>query len=106
MEMEAWVPSIWPDEMANVLMILESSKRIATGNVPGWIHTFTILPVRIQPVSLRESLNEVRPLAQAHQLPVYDARYLHLAAKLDVPLATCDRRLLAAAPKIGVELVN
>jgi predicted nucleic acid-binding protein len=105
-ELEALVPAIWADELANVLIVLERSKRIPPKELPGWIDTLKILPIRIYPASLSESLGEVRVLAKAHKLTLYDARYLHLAMREGIPLATKDRQLLVAAPKVGVKLVQ
>jgi predicted nucleic acid-binding protein len=45
-------------------------------------------------------------LAQSHRLTVYEARYLHLALRKNLPLATYDKQLIAVAPKAGVDLVN
>jgi predicted nucleic acid-binding protein len=105
-EIEALVPAIWADELANVLIVLERSKRISPEELPGWIDTLKILPIRIYSASLSESLGEVRTLAKAHKLTLYDARYLHLALASDVPLATYDKQLMSAAAKVGVSLVS
>lgn len=105
-EIEALVPSIWADELANVMIGLERSLRIPPQEIPGWIATLKILPIRIYPGSLSESLGEVRDLAKAYKLTLYDARYLHLAMTSDIPLATYDKQLIAAAPKVGVKLVS
>lgn len=102
----ALVPAIWPDELANVLVTLDRSKKIASNEVSTWIQTFQRLPIQIEPVSLRHSLEEVRVLAQAHRLTVYDARYLHLALLKNLPLATYDKQLIAVATEAGVDLVN
>jgi predicted nucleic acid-binding protein len=48
----------------------------------------------------------VMALARAHGLTVYDAAYLELALRLELPLATLDRALAAAAPAAGVELLT
>lgn len=45
-------------------------------------------------------------LARRHELTVYDALYLELAVRLDIPLATLDRALIRAATKEQVNLVN
>jgi predicted nucleic acid-binding protein len=55
---------------------------------------------------VEESLGEVRLLAQAHGLSVYDARYLHLAMQEGIPLATRDKQLSAVTLKVGVKLVD
>ena len=45
-------------------------------------------------------------MARQHNLTFYDASYLALAHSRDVPLATLDRALIAAAPHEDVELVG
>ena len=44
----------------------------------------------------------VYELAREHGLSVYDASYLDLALREDLPLATLDRRLAEAARRCGV----
>ena len=41
--------------------------------------------------------------ANAHALSVYDAMYLELAVRMQMPLATLDRALLGAAQSAGVD---
>jgi predicted nucleic acid-binding protein len=43
-------------------------------------------------------------LAQQHDLSTYDAAYLELALRRQLPLATPDRPLIAAAQRAGVPL--
>ena len=45
------------------------------------------------------------PLARRLGLPVHRAAYLELAARLNLPLATTDPALVAAAPAAGIALV-
>ena len=45
-------------------------------------------------------------LAREHRLTVYDAAYLELALRADVPLATLDRQLAAAARAAAVPLLE
>ncbi len=44
-------------------------------------------------------------LADQHRLTLYDAAYLELALRLDLPLATFDSALAAAAQRENVKLV-
>jgi len=105
-EVTAMVPAIWPEEMCNVLLTVERSRKITAAQAAEWIDVLKDLPVDIAPPSLEESLGEVRGLAQAHGLTAYDARYLHLAKREEIELATRDKQLMAAARKIGVKLVT
>jgi predicted nucleic acid-binding protein len=48
----------------------------------------------------------VLALAREHRLTVYDAAYLELALRADLPLATLDRQLTAAARAARVSLLG
>jgi predicted nucleic acid-binding protein len=97
---------LWCAEIANVLLTLERSNKMSAGLISEWMTTFATLPITIYPTDLEQSFAEVRPLAKAHNLSVYDASYLHLALIEQVPLATMDRQLMKAAPKVGVKLLH
>ena len=45
-------------------------------------------------------------LAREHRLTSYDAAFLELANRLQLPLATSDKELIRAAPECGVQLLT
>ena len=53
-------------------------------------------------------LNEasILSLTQQHELSVYNAAYLEVALRRNLPLATLDRRLREAAETMGVAVVR
>ncbi len=105
-EAEAIVPAVWPDEIANVLLTFERQRKLTASQVLDWTDAFIKLPIEVRQPSIEQSLREVRSLAQAWNLTAYDAEYLHLAMRENVPLATRDKQLLSTAPRVGVQLVN
>jgi predicted nucleic acid-binding protein len=56
----------------------------------------------MQVISADVEYGEVLPLAETMGLSFYDASYLRLAFDLKFELVTLDKRLAAAAAKIGV----
>ena len=95
-----WVPSIWPLEFANGLLMAQRRRRIDREvrldalrrvRLPG-LHIDTA-PVDLEAVSV---------LAERRDLTTYDAAYLELAARLGVDLVTQDRTLAAAAAAEGI----
>jgi len=95
-----WVPSIWPLEFANGLLMAQRRRRINREvrldalrrvRLPG-LHVDTA-PVDLEAVSL---------LAERRDLTTYDAAYLELAARLGLDLVTQDRTLAAAAAAEGI----
>jgi len=105
-EAEALVPMLWCAEIANVLLTLERSNKLSAELISECTITFCTLPITVFPDDLMQALTEIRPLAQAHGLSVYDASYLHLAMREQIPLATFDRQLIKAAHKVGVRLLR
>jgi len=51
-------------------------------------------------------VRDVRQLAQTHKLTAYDAAYLELARRFQLPLATLDQELITAAQATGVRLIQ
>jgi predicted nucleic acid-binding protein len=55
------------------------------------------------PWDLREAAESLA-VAREYGLTMYDASYLELARRSDLPLATIDRRLEAAARRSGITI--
>ena len=102
---QAFVPALWPDEMGNVLLTMERARKLTATQVAAWVEVYGRLPIEIDPPSTVHSLGDVYRIARTHGLSLYDARYLHLALRERLPLATLDRQLLKSAAKVGVSSV-
>jgi predicted nucleic acid-binding protein len=99
---EAVVPSIWPLEASNVLLVAERRKRLTTNQVSAIIRQLSRLPICVEPESMSSVFENIISLAKKHLLSCYDAAYLNLAIRLNLPLATLDTALLKAAKKCGI----
>ncbi len=100
----AFVPAIWPIEVGNVLRVATRRGRIVRDDWPRIRHNLEALPVEIDPVSTSRIWGSVLELAHERRLSVYDAMYLELAVRMQLPLATLDRALMDAAQAGGVEV--
>ena len=98
----AFAPSLWPIEVGNVLLVATRRGRIATEDWPRIHNDLGTLPIEIDPVSVSRVWADVLELAIRHRLSVYDAMYLELAKRLQLPLATLDRALGAAGQSEGL----
>ncbi len=98
------VPSIWPLEFANTLLVAERRNRIGADQRDRIINDLDALPIKVEQESRERVLGEVLPLARKHQLSTYDASYLDLAVCCKLPLATQDKALIRAAAECGVAL--
>jgi predicted nucleic acid-binding protein len=99
------VPAIWPFEVANGLVVAERRRRISEAQATAFLEVLTGLPISVEHSQVGQLMG-VTAVARFHQLAVYDAAYLHLAARLGAKLATVDGRLSAAAARAGVALMG
>lgn len=101
----AFVPSIWPLEIGNVLLVAERKKRLSQADSARFIALIHDLPILIEQEPSERMLGEILALAREHHLSTYDASYLDLAMRKGLPLATLDNGLKAAAKRSHVPVV-
>jgi predicted nucleic acid-binding protein len=99
---EALVPAIWPLEVGNVLLVAERKKRLNYSSSVRFLGLLGGLPISVEQEPPDRMLKEILSLAREHKLSTYDASYLDLAMRLDLPLSTLDTSLLKAAGKCEV----
>jgi predicted nucleic acid-binding protein len=103
-EATAVVPSLWLLEVTNILLVGERRGRNTVEQSKEFWETLQALPIEIEEYSLEQCSSSIFDLARTHNLSAYDASYLDLAQRRSLPLATLDKRLMAAAKACGVPL--
>ena len=103
-EFGAVVPSIWPLEVANVLLVAERRKLLQEADSFRFVRLLVKLPIRVDYQSPDNVLKDVLWLARTQGLSSYDASYLNLAMKKGLPLATLDKQLRKAVKAVSVKL--
>ena len=98
----AYVPAIWPLEIANALIMGERRNRIDEPGATRFTEMLAALAITIDPETSERAWHGILSLARRQNLTAYDASYLELAVRLAIPLATLDQRLRNAATSIGV----
>ena len=98
------VPLLWFYEVGNGLLMAYRRKRITFDQIGGFLARLSALPIETAQQTPSQIL-ELPVLAQSHNLTNYDAAYLALANRLNLPLATTDSELRKAAASAGVSLV-
>jgi predicted nucleic acid-binding protein len=99
----AIVPSLWWYEVRNAALVGERRGRLKSSDTAYFLDQLADLPIETD--SAVDEAIAFR-MARQHNLTFYDASYLALAYSRDIPLATLDRALIAAAPHEDVELVG
>lgn len=102
----ALVPGWWFVEVTNVLALAERKGRIAPAQSEAFIADLSKLGIERDDEVLDRAFPNLLPLCRTHQLTSYDAIYLDLAVRRNLPLATLDDDLRRAARKLGVRLLS
>ena len=102
-EGNAFTQTLWQLEVANMLLTAERRKRIDASQCARIFEAIDSLPITLQPALTAKQRGDLLHLARKHRLTAYDAAYLELALRLDLPLATIDDHLIAAAEAEGAK---
>ena len=101
----AVVPSVWPLEVANAVLIGLRHGRFTEEDAASFVDAMSAFDVDVDEQAHRVAFAALVPLARKHQLTSYDAAYIELAVRRDAPLATFDADLARAARAAGVQLL-
>ncbi len=100
------VASIWFLEMANVLLVGERRGRITPAQTAEALMLLDALDIIVDDNTENQAFSAILTLGREQGLAAYDAAYLELAMRLQIPLATLDGRLAAAANRCEVVVLN
>ncbi|MGH2530718.1 MAG: type II toxin-antitoxin system VapC family toxin [Thermomicrobiales bacterium] len=103
---EAWVPPIWPYEVANALLIAERRGRISQAHVSEALHRLDDVLIMVDLGAMERASQSVLALARQLNLSVYDASYIDLALNRGLPIATTDNRMRRAATEVGLAIAE
>lgn len=97
----ALVPAVWGLEVANVLARAESSGQLALDKSDEFLSLLKSMRIEADPTTAEHALTDTLSLARQHHLSAYNAAYLELALREQLPLATLDADLRAASKTAG-----
>lgn len=98
----ATVPALWYTETIHVLRCAEERNGFGESAVTGFIYQLGQLPIRLDSASPAAIQLAVAAVSREFRLSGYDAQYLELARRCQLPIATLDKDLRKAASKAGV----
>lgn len=101
---EAVVPNLWHLEAANVLLSAANRKELEISAVERFTVQLENLPITVDTLTSNQVFGHTMSLAKAYRLSSYDAAYLELALRENLPLATLDKDLLKAARRSDIEI--
>ena len=103
---DAIVPEVWAFEIANFIFVSFSKrKRITERQIDEYLGRLRTMPIQVEANDLWANIG-LESLARRCDQTAYDAAYLYLAARRNLPLATADEKLKKAALAEGIEVVG
>ncbi|PYT81663.1 MAG: VapC toxin family PIN domain ribonuclease [Acidobacteria bacterium] len=102
----ALVPAWWFIEITNVLVMAERNGRITPAQSDAFIADLGKLGIERDDEAPDRAFTYLLALCRTHRLTSYDAIYLDLALRRNLPLATLDEDLRKTAKKVGVHLLG
>ena len=101
----AFVPSIWPLEVVNVLLVAERKKRLSEADSVRFITLLSQLPIIVEHERPERMMKDLLALARSNNLSSYDASYLDLSMRKGIPISTLDTRLITASKKTNIPIL-
>lgn len=101
---QAWVPAIWELELTNVLRTACIRQRLDAQRAQQVLARIALLPIEVDRHAVPRS--ELLSLSLRFGSSSYDAAYLELALRRQLPVASKDGALMAAALAAGVGVVG
>ncbi|MDM8007655.1 MAG: type II toxin-antitoxin system VapC family toxin [Phycisphaerae bacterium] len=102
----AAVPAWWYLEITNVLVLAQRKKRISPAKVAQFIALVESFDLEVDDQAPSRAFGHLLPLCRSHELTSYDAMYLDLALRRQLPLASLDDDLRAAAKAVGIRVLG
>ena len=99
------VPSHWHLEVANMGRSAVARKRVAEEAIVSGLAAISGYRITVDQDTSAAAWDRTLALTFAQRLTVYDAAYVELALRLDVPLLCDDADMAKAAGELGIELL-
>jgi predicted nucleic acid-binding protein len=99
------VPTHWRLEIANALLTA-SRRKVLRRDMADILSDVAALVPFIEVDGLPDDIGTLVSAGQRHQLTAYDAAYVTLAARRDLPLATQDTAMAVAARTLKIPIVR
>ncbi len=99
------IPVLWFVEIANGLLVLQRRKKLTAEERKAALDILSIMSFTIDEEAGKAAFAKTSDLAEKYHLSVYDATYLEVALRHDLPLASRDDALNNAARKCGLKVL-
>ena len=98
-------PAPWPLEVSSGLLMSERRGRVDPRRRQQLLNFIRDLPVEIDVDGVSRVWGPINQLALRFTLTAYDAAYLELAQRLELPLASLDQAMRSAADQLRISVL-
>ena len=99
------VPSLWLYEVANTLAVSVRRKKLTTAEAQMLVNDIPLLSISFD-APMVENVSRVFQVANEYKLSAYDAAYVELALRLNIPIASLDKDIIRVSKKTGIPLFS
>lgn len=100
----ATVPALWYTEIVHVLRCAEDAGAFGESTFTSFIYQLGQLPIELDAAAPSGIQLAVAAISREFKLSGYDAQYLELARRLNLPIATLDKDLRKSAKRAAVPI--
>ena len=97
------VPALWPLEVSNALLVLVRRRKLLEQERQSALAALCKLSMKVDHEMAAIAFTKLSTIAAKENLTIYDAAYLELAQRRNLPLACKDGPLRDAASRIGIK---
>lgn len=101
----AVVPDFWRLEVGNAMLVATRRSRMTIHQHIDALVQLAFLPIEVDFETSSNAWDQTLQIAERFRLTLYDACYLELAQRRNLPLASLDRQLSDAAKAMSVNVV-
>ncbi len=102
--MIALTPCIWRIEATHAVLNAVKHKNITKSDAASYFDLLSDLDIQLDNGTTKTAFISTYQLAKKNNLSAYDASYIELAIRKELPLASLDKSVIKAAQKESVEL--
>jgi len=95
-------PEIIYAELGNALSAMFKKKRLVLDQANEVMIKFQKLPISLKPINVSRALE----LSYEHQIYAYDAYFLELCLRQNLPLLTLDESMIGIARKLHISIIK
>ena len=99
------VPALWLIETQHVVLTMVRQKKLSAQEAWDIRMELRLLSKRVDMAQGPEVVDAIWSIASDHMMSCYDAAYVELALRLDLPLASDDSAIRTAVKRLGLALL-